>query len=545
MKRFAAVVVLILFSVTLHAYYSPYIDTPKDSVEYRLLTAPDGFLIYQASLVASGVSGSTYDRYAAMVTNFNRQFQAGASYNTTESVAKQVFDFMHRAILKKYRENATTLDTALATGDYNCLSSTLLYASLLELNGVNSRMVVLPSHVYSVIDLLSKEIDVENTTPNGFDVANNPSAQEMLKRITGFNYQPSHSAPETVGIRGIAAYTYANRAFFAAQAGNYTLAFQCALKSYALFPEGKNIYTNVSAAYQSYAYYLLNTKKDYLGAMQVLEDAFANMPTKAEYVQNYKAGLDGYMRQLVDKGDYDGAKAAFEHGKTVTGLPLKDIEENLYVSILYRLVNVEKDFGKAYDYSVKAIAALPASDNVKNMIANAMGLLTKSYIDNWQGYAQNEQTLLKWYALMRSSNFDVALENFYSAVAVKIYDSGDTANGLAFIDKGLARFPNSSLLKQNGVYIAGNAAIKLINAADYPNAVSYLKLALKYQPGAPAILQNLSLSYQKMISPIVNRDNVTRDDWQKALNLVNEGLSLLPNDSNLLYYKDYITRKLQ
>lgn len=545
MRRFMAVVLFLIVSVTLHAYYSPYIDTPTNSVEYKLLTDPESFLIYRAALVASGASSAAYDRYAAMITNYDRQIKTSITYTSVESVAKQIFDFMHKNILKKYVESATTLDAALGTGNFNCLSSTLLYNSLLELNGIEPSMVVLPTHVYTLVNLFSKEIDAENTTPNGFDVANNTSAQEAIKRITGFTYTPSSEAPEVVGIRGLVGYTYANRAFFASEANNFTLAFQCAIKAYAVFPEGRGVYTNVSAAYISYAYYLINSKKDYLGAMEVLEDAFDNLPTKREFIQNYTAAVDGYVRQLVDKGDFAGAAAALDRGKRFSGQPMKDIEENYYVSVLYRLVNTDRDFDKAYDYAKKALAALPASENVKNMIINGMIELGKKLQNDWQRHAQNEPVILKWYALFRHTKMDVVLENYYSFVAVKIYEAGDADNGLVAIDKGLTFFPNSTLLKQNGAYIAGNVAIKFINASDYPTAIKYLKIALKYQPGSAAVLQNLSLSYQKLISPIVNRDNVTREEWQKALALVEEGLTLLPSDTNLLYYKNYITRKLQ
>ncbi len=545
MKRFTAVLLFVFVSVSLYAYYSPYIDTPRDSQEYRLLTDPESFLVYQAALIASGVSGEAYTRYAAMIADYDRQIKSSVSFTSSESIAKQVFDFMHKNILKKYVESATTLDTVLTSGQYNCLSSTLMFNSLLELNGVEPEMVILPTHVYSLIDLYSKEIDVENTTPNGFDVANNPGAQEALKAITGFNYTPSGQAPEVVGIRGIAAYTYANRAYFAAKANNPLLAFQCALKSYALFPEGRGIYTNVSAAYVSYAYYLINTKKDFLGAMQVLEDAFANLPTKAEFVQNYKAALDGYLRQLVEKGDYAGATAAFDRAKSISGQPMKEVEENLYASILYRLVNTDADFEKAYDYAKKALAAFPSSENVRNMIVNGMIALGNKFQADWQRHAQNEPMLLKWYGILRDAKFDLVMENYYSGVAVKVYEAGEADRGLAIIDKGLGMFPNSALLKQNGAYIAGNTAIKFINAADYPTAIKYLKIALGYKPGEANLIQNLSLSYQKLISPIVNRDNVTRDEWQQALKLVEEGLAIIPNDSNLLYYKNYISRKLQ
>jgi tetratricopeptide (TPR) repeat protein len=79
--------------------------------------------------------------------------------------------FLHRTTLKNYQPSATELQKALDQGDYNCVSSTLLFNILCARFNVRTTGIEVPTHVYSaVLDShpRKKIYEVQTTTPQGF-----------------------------------------------------------------------------------------------------------------------------------------------------------------------------------------------------------------------------------------------------------------------------------------------------------------------------------------------------------------------------------------
>ncbi len=536
----------VLFMIVLgysqqYAYFSRFLDVPKDSTEYQLLLSPESFSLRQGGLIASGVSDPNLPEYYKIIDNAQKEIST--TLNTKDPVKKSsgIFDYMHRMILKQYKRSSTTLDVALKRGDYNCLSSTLLYNILLEENGIKAKSMILPSHTYSILHFGTNEIDVENTTPLGFDVAHNPAAQENLKKLTGYSYTDAQREGEVVDKRGLLAYTYANRAYFADQAHQDYLAFQNALKAYALFPEGKNIYTNVAAGFSSYSYYLINTRKDYTQAMAILEEAIEHFPVQKDFIQNYKAALDRYLNYLIENGQYDKAFEAFKKGDSVTKDGLPKIQENLFTRLIYRVVNQEKDFQKAFEYSQVALQKMPFSETIKGLLVNGLNEYYKYLAINWEKYPQGEELFLKWYDLMKNDqNFKTILESYYSKVAIKFYENGKLDTGIKVIDSGLKFLPASDVLRNNGAYITGNTAVKFLNQRDFQNGLIYVKLALKYLPYDESMKENLKISYREWVYSYIEAK-----DYKKALEICEQGLQDVPMDDKLLYYQRYIQKKMQ
>ena len=538
-RIFLVFVLLLAAHMPASAYISRFLNVNTNSREWQLLSHPDDFSLLEGGLIASGIAPSFQSKYADQIANAVRDIKANLPQGSVKEKARVAFDFMHKKILKQYRESATTLDLALRDGTYNCLSSTLLYNILLEAIGIQAKAIVLPTHVYTLIEDHGQPIEVENTTPLGFDVLSNAIAQKTLKRLTGYNYGDVKKLREIVGNKGLIAYTYANRASFEGKAKQYEVSFQDALKSYAIFPNGTYIYTNVAAGFINYSAYLNNNAHDYKKALAILEEAIAHFPVEKAFIINYLAAAESVTQEDVKNGHYDQAFAVLEKMRKVSKKPLNDFEDRLYQNVILDLIQ-KGDFEKAYKYASTAVKLPHRSKELRSVLIDGLNRIEKRLSADAVHYPKGEKLFLEWYVLIRDKNFDIILANYYSSLAKSLYEEEKPDKALAMIQKGLKYQAASQMLKNNGAYIAGNTGVRFLNKNNYQKGLAYLKIALKFNPKDSATKNNLIMAYRKWAYGYIDKRQ-----YKKALKIVNNGLLEAPEDPKLQYYRDYLQRKLK
>lgn len=101
-----------------------------------------------------------------------------------------VLAFMHRRFLRSYSEYQTRLDTLVATGRYNCVSSAALYAILASAVGLEVSAAATSDHAFCVVSIGADRVDVETTNPYGFDPGSKKEFHDSFGRTTGYAYVP-------------------------------------------------------------------------------------------------------------------------------------------------------------------------------------------------------------------------------------------------------------------------------------------------------------------------------------------------------------------
>ncbi|OHD61918.1 MAG: hypothetical protein A2014_01745 [Spirochaetes bacterium GWF1_49_6] len=538
LRTISALLLFVLMSVVPgRAYISKFIDIAADSKEAQFLQNPSQFPLAEAGLIASGI----YTEDNLLKLNNIIAESKKITDPDKRALAKKIFEFMHKTILKKYVADATTLENVLKNSQYNCVSSTLIYNILLEPQGITAKAVVLPSqeHVFSILSF-NTQVEVETTSPYGFDAANNPEIQANLKKLTGAVYSSQAKDRIEVDNIGLLAFLYVNRAYFASQKKDNYNAFQYMLKAAAIYPNSAIIATNTASAFVNYSAELID-KKDFAKAMAILEEAMDKLSVdKTKIINNYRAALDGYISQLVDAKKYDDAFAALKKAETVSGSKMPDIEENVYVRVLYSLINNEKDFQKALTLAADVSKKYPDSKYIQNVAQNGFNSVYEMLITKLDNYPEGEELFLNWYKLKTGTQFDPIYENYYSKVAINKYEGGSPDDGLHIIDKAIKLLPKSSVLKNNAIYIAGNQANVYADKKDYENAAKYLKIALTYQADNKNILDNLKVLYIAWIY-----SEIDAEKYANADKICAEALGRFPDDSKLLYYRKYIDKKIK
>ncbi|MGA2140864.1 MAG: hypothetical protein ABSG94_00440 [Brevinematales bacterium] len=535
MKNIILILVLMLFYLDSYPYISKFLTVDTNSLEYRVITNPEAFSLENAAMILSGIKDDSRADLLSRISNF----EAGLSADNGQA-AKAIFIRMHKTLLKTYDYNSMTLEEAISEGRFNCLSSVLLFNSIMEDFGIEVKAVVYPTHALSMLNAGGREIYIETATPYGFDIGSDPDAQETFEKLTGFAYLSNTSLAEITGKKGLLAYLCENLSFIDHKNGNISGSFQDALKAWAIYPSGLYIYSNIFAAYSSYALYLSDVRKDYPLSISVLEEAIGMLPPHGDSLLNdYFYVEDKYLGSLVESSLYDRAFDELEKTYPYAGTNSK-LAYNLYLNAVYRLINHDGDFENAYKFGKIALKVFPDNENIVSIMINGMNLLGRKLENGWQDYPKGDDFILEWYSLETNSYFDSILENHYFTMGSKFYDYGDPEKSIEVLKKGLLYFPKSDLIKNKIGLVAGKTAALYYSKGDYENSIKFLKTGLESDPYNKDIKSNLIASYRTWDSKEIEGKN-----YEKALAIAEEGLSIFPKDSKLKYYRDYLKKKLK
>jgi tetratricopeptide (TPR) repeat protein len=147
---------------------------------------------------------------------------------------------VHKKFLTAYSLPQTRLDTLLATGRYNCVSSAVLYLILGTAAGLDIRGVMTRDHAFAAVRVDGEWIDVETTSPYGFDPGNRKEFHDRFGTVTGFAYVPARNYRDRVFISPIelVSLIFSNRISGLEQQGRFAEAIPLAVSRAGLLTGG-------------------------------------------------------------------------------------------------------------------------------------------------------------------------------------------------------------------------------------------------------------------------------------------------------------------
>jgi hypothetical protein len=163
-------------------------EGPLSDLEVRLFDDAidskwDEHTLLEAALIAGGVRDA--NQLAESADRFDRLAEKAAGSIeeelSAELLATKLFDFMHREILVSgYELECTDLAATLEHGQFNCVSSTVLFNCLAARFGLHPVGMELPGHAMSRLHLGGKHVDVETTCPAWFRLQHDPKRRAAL-----------------------------------------------------------------------------------------------------------------------------------------------------------------------------------------------------------------------------------------------------------------------------------------------------------------------------------------------------------------------------
>ena len=295
MRYALSLLVLLLASQSASAGVSDLTSPPLNPLEQRLFAdAADGrlddFSPLDAALVASGIDDAgdlqRYEKKAAALAERLRTAETLAE--SPRERAETVFDFMHRRVLSGgYELKHTDLRRVLDSGQYNCVSATVLYNYLAGRLGLDCRALQMPGHAMSRLLLPDGSLDVETTCPRWFQVKDSPErATAAVSRTIGAAASADRSKARVVTPIQLAAMIYYNRGVDLLAENRFAEALAADAKALRLDPANRTARGNLLATVNNWSIELGNEEK-YAEAVKLLRQGLALDPHFKAFVQNY------------------------------------------------------------------------------------------------------------------------------------------------------------------------------------------------------------------------------------------------------------------
>lgn len=260
------------------------------------------------SLVLSGVNPASLDAYRAVVNRWSQDFLASeASRLEPAARAEALLQFLHRR-LKSYSTNQTRLDVLVDRGTYNCVSSAVAYMILGRDAGLDVQAVATSDHAFALVRLADREVDVETTTPYGFDPGTKTEFVNSFGQ-TGFAYVPpgNYSQRKTIGDRQLLGLLVQNRMADFQREGKAEEAVGPAIDRWT-FEGTPEAFRTLIDGFTNYGAWL-NTRREYAKGLDLVDKMVDWTGPVPEAKQLAWAFVNNQVNTLVDKQDYAGAQA--------------------------------------------------------------------------------------------------------------------------------------------------------------------------------------------------------------------------------------------
>lgn len=271
----------------------------------------DQFSLLDASLLASGVHDEAefalaHRRLDALWLEVGEPLIAKLS---PDDQVKAIFSATHRLILTgKYKAECTEVQRTLESGDYNCVTATILYLELCRRHGLEGTAIAVPGHVYC----RWQGDDVQTTCKEWFDVregrATSAVANAIAKQLAAQTAKPR----ELTNVQ-LLGKVYYNRGVSRLEQHDYAAAIALLKTSLQLDPNDEPARNNLLAAHNNWALQLCD-QGDYTAAAAKLADGRA---IDSQYVPLQTNDLyihQKWVLHLCDQGRYSTAIDLLEQG---------------------------------------------------------------------------------------------------------------------------------------------------------------------------------------------------------------------------------------
>ena len=463
----------------------------------------DDFSTVEAGFIASGVPTDTQldryrKRYAALLDDIKEHTK---DLDDDYAVAQATFKYLHKHLLKRYGLHAVDLIGLFNNGDYNCVSATVLFNSILQDLNIKSAGVLVPSHAFSIVYTEDGYVEVETTSPHGFNPARTEDEyRKLLKRyrLTGAMYQTSNGKKvarsaliqEIAGTRKVVdnltmvAVIYSNIAAARVMDGDRASALSLFLKATALAGDNEYFLKSRDAVLNNMIVDLIESA-DYLRAIAVAKEATRLPNLSAKLVQRIQdwsvyaycslaitAEEEGRFEQVIalyDRAlaDYPGHHLLLHNRKAgyvnwgvaliraqdyqpacsvlLTGLRLYPADELVHQNFLACAQKYTRNLKEQAKFDHALTVALFALKQAETLVpaANQGYLVPRLHLEvGLVHFARKRYAdAAKRFSEGLSTNDEIFANNYSAAVgnlAKDLMDSKDYAQGLSVAQDGLA-----------------------------------------------------------------------------------------------------------
>jgi len=231
--------------------------------------------LIESSLMASGLVEESINlflnKYKQLLGKFENDRKASFSTLSEYEQGEYILNWAHNNILKNYIENQTLMDVLIDSGNYNCVSSAIFYLILAKEAGLNADIIETSDHAFCSVYTKEGIIDVETTTPYGFNPGLKKEFQQSFNQ-TGYTYVPpgNYRSRDQIKDREAVALILQNRMSSLQKDNKHKKVIGIAIDRWVLAENNKS-HVDMNDAFRNWAA-VLNNKGTYTEAYYFLSD---------------------------------------------------------------------------------------------------------------------------------------------------------------------------------------------------------------------------------------------------------------------------------
>jgi tetratricopeptide (TPR) repeat protein len=513
-------------------------DTALSEDERSLFAdAADGKLdqwsLEEAALIASGLnSAQVRAPYLAKLAAIEAAAQAAAAGGTPFDQGDKLLQWLYSSgALKQYAKDQTSLVALLDSGNYNCVSSALLYLLVGRHLGLDVRAIEVPDHAFAVLYDGTRHADVETTGALGFNPDRDAKRLSFFERLTGFHRPPEDKRElrrEVSGI-GLVAIVYYNHGVDDQESHRYSPALGEYFRALSLDPEDVSAVQNVLSALANWSSELIQAQH-YQEAVQELAVGLALAPDDAALVNNHLAAWGRWANAEIQAGRRDAALAVLRQAAAAApNGNFEEMETWVYIKPAEDLARHEQwqeaigliDPART-QFSGKQLGDLEEYEaGLYNR--QAMQLIQRKRWQEAQALYAAAETRLPGVALLRQNEAFV-----WASWCDEAQDKGNFEDALHTIALARARFPDDEDLKSAELAQWTNWSKALIDAKDWSKGIDVCERGLKRFPDDKPLRGNELAAWFDM-----GKAQFDAAQWQEAVATYSRALAAFPDDKDL------------
>jgi hypothetical protein len=456
-----------------------------------------------AALLASGLAPQELASYESRLDGFIQALDAELGRNAdqaagaiTGKMAEAVLIYLHKNVLRSYREDASTLDGILGSGYYNCVSSAVLYLIAARSLGIETSGARTSDHAFCTVLVAGRVVDVETTNPYGFDPGGKKEFKDSFGRVTGYAYVApgGYGDRKAIGGRELIGLILSNRASMLERSGGFAEAAKIGADYAALCPGADSRAFQIDRIGNLVAD--LESRRDYAAAEAAARAAAAALPGDSRLTALSETATYNRAAALESAGDW---KAAFDAAVLLAS------GDGAAALVSSSLAALAQDYARKGDFA-GARAAVAERSTRAGLAAAAGALATVGEIElvraaNGLPFAQAAAVADRVLAAgeVSAARYSQVIAAIYGNEAARIGEGGDWLGAAALAEKGglkakgdgsLARLART--MRLNFVAEAHNSFARLYNAGDYAGAKAALTAALAALPDEAALKSDLA-----------------------------------------------------
>ena len=274
--------------------------------------------LVESSLAASGLEGEDLSRYSgrlmSSLEDFQREYLPRLSGQNSRDKGEAILIWMHETYLTgRYRTDQTRMDVLMDRGDYNCVSSAILYLIFTRAAGLAAAGEETIDHAFCTLRLESgQSVDIETTTLLGFDPGTKKEFTREFSGRTGFAYvEPGdYARRQPASDKQMISLILQNRIALLQRRGVYGEAAGPAVDRWAFLPNDRNR-KDMNDSFRNYVS-LLNSRNEFGKALSFLVPLSEELGLTRENEDLIVILVQNQLIRLTNSNRFEEADAFFD-----------------------------------------------------------------------------------------------------------------------------------------------------------------------------------------------------------------------------------------